>query len=1211
VTITGTNDGAEVSGKDKGAVTEDASNPNLTDTGTLLVTDVDGLDEAQFQTTGIVASAGALGGLTITATGDWTYTVANADVQYLGEGETKVETFTVKTVDGTTHDIVVTITGTNDIPEVHGDDPSILGDQLRTPEDTPLTILPSALLANDSDVDGDALTVVGVDSVARDAGGNPVGSVTATFDGNGNVVSIEFTPNKDYSGEAKFDYTVSDGHDTASATVTVEVTPVADTPLVTIQVGDAVTNNITIDNTSVLAGAGFTVTAYNLDGSTGTISVVDNGGSTGNVTGFGVDQVSSGDDSEIGHAAGASEKIRVSFDDPVSSATIQLAWLHSSERASYTLYDSAGNVIGQGSMNGVTDVLDSPFTVVSDNGQQISYIEFSAPRAGDDYLIHSITFAQTKTQDLTITVTPQDIDYSEDVATVTVSVPAGVTLSHGTLNPDGTWTLPLVSDGAYTVTIDPLTKAVQITGLTMTTPVEMTQSMTVTVTATARDGSDLADGSASISTVGLVTSIATVSEEGLAGGTADSSGSPDTTDAVVASGTLAISGDGDLSITFTPPTDVTSNGTALSWVTSTVGDATILTGSANGQDILTVTVQPDGAYQVELKGPLDHPVTDLEDMLRLDIGVTVSNGTNSTTTPLTVLVEDDSPIAGTLTQDVVVTQNTNVMIILDNSGSMNDTVGSTTRLALAKAALVNLINTYDGYGEVAVQLVTFSTVANMSSGVWVSAKDAIDLINSVTSTNSTNYDAALAQAIEAWDNAGKLTTVPPGGTLQNVAYFLTDGAPNANDGDVTALINRGTSNGGADQGIQSGEESIWTQFLTANNINSIALGVGSGLSTTQMAQIDPVAYNGTTGSNTNAIQVLNENALSAVLQATAIPSSSGNLLTGATPGAVGADGGHLVSVAIGAVGDRSTYTWDTANNTISVVRDAGATGSYTWDAATHVLTITTELQGTFTVDMDSGDYTYRPSATLTGTVQEVVGFTLVDNDGDRANGELTMNISRNAGGEIDGSSGNDTLDGTAGNDVINGLAGNDVINGGDGDDKLSGGAGTDQLTGGSGNDILSGGAGADTLNGGEGNDIIWGGAGGDTLTGGLGADTFQWVLGDRGSIQSPAIDRVTDFSTAQGDVLDLRDLLQAPVNASAADLDNFLHFQYSGGNTTIYVSTSGAFSNGNTAGGLPSNVSSNDVMQIVLEGVDLVGGGSPSDQQVIQNLLNQGRLLTD
>ena len=63
-------------------------------------------------------------------------------------------------------------------------------------------------------------------------------------------------------------------------------------------------------------------------------------------------------------------------------------------------------------MNGVTDILESPFTVVSDNGEQISYIEFTAPGAGDDYLIHSITFAQTKSHDLTITVTPQDIDYS-------------------------------------------------------------------------------------------------------------------------------------------------------------------------------------------------------------------------------------------------------------------------------------------------------------------------------------------------------------------------------------------------------------------------------------------------------------------------------------------------------------------------------------------------------------------------------------------------------------------------------------------------------------------------------------------------------------------------------------------------------------------------------------------------------------------------------
>jgi len=647
---------------------------------------------------------------------------------------------------------------------------------------------------------------------------------------------------------------------------------------------------------------------------------------------------------------------------------------------------------------------------------------------------------------------------------------------------------------------------------------------------------------------------------------------------------------------------LTSGGQPVTW--SGVGTSS-LTGSAGGKEIISITVDNDGHYTVTLKGPVDHPVSGSEDTLRFDIPVTVSNGSSSNTAMLSVVVEDDAPTAGTLVQDVAVTQNTNVMIVLDNSGSM-----AGTRLTLAKAALVNLINTYDSYGEVMVQLVTFSSTASSSSPVWVTAQDAIALINAVAATGNTNYDAALAQAIASWSNEGKLTTVPPGGTLQNVAYFLTDGAPNRGDGNSTALNNVDSS---SDSGINAAEETLWKNFLTANGINSVAIGVGSGISTSAMALIDPIAYNGITGTNTNAIQVTNENNLSSVLQATAIPSTSGNLLTGATPGAVGADGGHLSVVSIGALGDRSTYAWNVAANTIAVTKDSGATNTHTWDAATHTLTITTELGGTFVVDMDTGDYSYRPSASMTGTAQEVIGFTLVDNDGDSASGQLTMNVSRYAGGEINGTSAADTLNGTAGDDIINGLAGNDTIYGNDGNDIISGGAGDDKLYGGAGNDLLSGGAGNDLLVGGDGNDILWGGAGNDTLTGGAGSDTFAWTLADAGTTASPAIDTITDFDTAAyasgGDRLDLRDLLSS--SATTADaLDNYLHFQYSGGNTTIYVSTNGAFSNNNAAGGLPSNVSSNDVQQIVLQGVNLVGS-STTDQQVIQNLLNQGKLITD
>ena len=120
VTITGTNDGASISGDAIGALAEDATSPNLTETGMLSVADVDqGQNVFNIGSVIDTTSGGALGDLSITAAGVWTYTVANADVQYLGAGDTRVETFTVASLDLTaTETITITITGTNDAPVV-------------------------------------------------------------------------------------------------------------------------------------------------------------------------------------------------------------------------------------------------------------------------------------------------------------------------------------------------------------------------------------------------------------------------------------------------------------------------------------------------------------------------------------------------------------------------------------------------------------------------------------------------------------------------------------------------------------------------------------------------------------------------------------------------------------------------------------------------------------------------------------------------------------------------------------------------------------------------------------------------------------------------------------------------------------------------------------------------------------------------------------
>ncbi|MET0273948.1 MAG: calcium-binding protein, partial [Phenylobacterium sp.] len=131
-----------------------------------------------------------------------------------------------------------------------------------------------------------------------------------------------------------------------------------------------------------------------------------------------------------------------------------------------------------------------------------------------------------------------------------------------------------------------------------------------------------------------------------------------------------------------------------------------------------------------------------------------------------------------------------------------------------------------------------------------------------------------------------------------------------------------------------------------------------------------------------------------------------------------------------------------------------------------------------------------------------------------------------------GEEGNDSIVGGAGFDDASGNMGDDTVSGGDGDDwvvggkdqdRLSGGEGADIVLGNLGNDTCDGGAGADIIRGGQQDDVLTGGAGNDylsgdrnndTLTGGSGADIFH-------SFSGAAIDRVLDFSAAEGDRIQL------------------------------------------------------------------------------------------
>jgi serralysin len=127
-----------------------------------------------------------------------------------------------------------------------------------------------------------------------------------------------------------------------------------------------------------------------------------------------------------------------------------------------------------------------------------------------------------------------------------------------------------------------------------------------------------------------------------------------------------------------------------------------------------------------------------------------------------------------------------------------------------------------------------------------------------------------------------------------------------------------------------------------------------------------------------------------------------------------------------------------------------------------------------------------------------------------------------------GEDGDDVIFGGAGFDDTHGNMGNDTLHGGDGDDWVVGGKDQDELYGDAGFDIVYGNLGDDTCDGGEGADWIRGGQGNDVVRGGGGAD---WLWGDRGDDTISggagaddfhlqvgcALDRVTDFSLAEGD----------------------------------------------------------------------------------------------
>nr|WP_298929934.1 DUF5801 repeats-in-toxin domain-containing protein [uncultured Erythrobacter sp.] len=190
---------------------------------------------------------------------------------------------------------------------------------------------------------------------------------------------------------------------------------------------------------------------------------------------------------------------------------------------------------------------------------------------------------------------------------------------------------------------------------------------------TADDGDASANSTLTIDIFGAndapVVGTATVatSDEGLAGGLADTAGTSDTTDLATDSGTISITDSDDTAFTVTlgTPTqtltvaDGSAAGAVVAWSLS--GDGKTLTGTINGGTVTAITLVIDdtGAFTVTQSLPIFHSDTSNEDVTSFTVDVSVNDGSATTTQTgaITVNLEDDSPVAAVSAAGLSVTHD--------------------------------------------------------------------------------------------------------------------------------------------------------------------------------------------------------------------------------------------------------------------------------------------------------------------------------------------------------------------------------------------------------------------------------------------------------------------------------------------------------------------------------------------------------------------------
>lgn len=369
-----------------------------------------------------------------------------------------------------------------------------------------------------------------------------------------------------------------------------------------------------------------------------------------------------------------------------------------------------------------------------------------------------------------------------------------------------------------------------------------------------------------------------------------------------------------------------------------------------------------GAYTYTLNAATTQGVDDIK--VFSYIAKDQVTGQTSAATNLTINVIDDAPVATDISQTLSMAatpQTYNLTIILDVSGSMaqdengrgSATAGfdpNTIRLMLAKQAIAQLIDKVDTLGNVNVKMISFSTENSEEVSQWYvdSATGAINFVNTQQADGGTSYRSAINKTMADWGT-------PPAAN-KHFVYFITDGDPNSG------------------QDINTATGTNWRNFLNTNNIDAMyAVRIG-GSDTSAIAPLIRTGTDDEAVAISSPTELLNT-LLSSIDDGIVLGNVSILSGSGSTGGMIlGADGGHLESVTV----DGVVYTLAGGNTQV----------------------IHTEKGGALTVDFTTGEYRYEIIVNKT-ILGEMESFQIgaVDGDGDAIS--MNLNITLNYQAQVD------------------------------------------------------------------------------------------------------------------------------------------------------------------------------------------------------------------